>query len=221
MCGRFAADFVAEDLANWYHAQDEAGLPAPSWNVKPTQTVASVVQDSDGVRHVAPAYWSLIPPWAREKKLKYPTFNARVETALEKRTYAKAARFERCIIPASGYYEWTKSKKPYYFSMPQTPIISIGGLFSWWRASDDEPWLLTVTILTRDATEQAATVHDRMPLLIGDSLRDDWLDRSVDGADIIPHAQHGGAAVSERLTMWPVAQLQGDSPKLVEPISKE
>lgn len=219
MCGRFAAALDYSGLAERYRARRAPGLPGPSWNIAPGATIAVVAQDRSGTRHLNPASWNLVPSWSPDDHLDYPTHNARVETALAKRTYADAARSRRAIIPASGYYEWTRDHKPYYFQSQDGAPLSIAGLYSWWRRDGHSPWLLTATILTTQAEGGAALVHDRMPLLITDTNADDWLDPDLDGSDVFPRAVELGSKASARLVQRQVAPLKGDGPHLTESIT--
>lgn len=220
MCGRFAAELDYPEIAQMLHAQPSAGLPKRSWNISPTQTIAIVGQDAHGVNHLAPAYWSLIPPAAESKKLPYPTFNARIESALDKPTFAQAARHQRAIIPVSGYYEWTPDREPYYFHANDNHPLLLLGLYSWWKPREQAhaTWLLTATILTRDSVGIAAQVHNRMPVLTDTQHAQEWLNRDIPGDDILPVASSRGAALSRTLlACHRVAPLHGDSPELTEP----
>ena len=219
MCGRFAADLDYSSLAERYGARQAPGLPKPSWNISPGSVIALVAQDRHGRRHLHTARWNLVPSWSNSDQMAYPTHNARVESALTKRTYADSARNQRAIIPASGYYEWTPDHQPYYFQAPDGHTLSIAGLYSWWRARPGQPWLLTATILTTQATPDAARVHDRMPLLITDENLDSWLDPSIEGQEILTKVVEPGRHASEELTMHPVAPLKGNGPELTEDIA--
>lgn len=219
MCGRFVASLDHHSLARRYRAQPAPGLPGPSWNIAPDATIAIIAQDDRGIRHLNPARWNLVPSWSTTDRLDYPTHNARVETALDRRTYADAARSHRALIPASGYYEWTRDHKPYYFQSPDGSPLTIAGLYSWWRKDTESPWVLTATILTMQAEGDAALVHDRMPLLITDQNVDEWLDPSRDGSQILPRAVELGREASARLVKRQVSPLKGDGPHLTEGIT--
>ncbi|MEK0306967.1 SOS response-associated peptidase [Bifidobacterium favimelis] len=219
MCGRFAAALDYSQLAARFHARPAQGLPAASWNISPGSQIAIIAQDARGVRHLNPATWNLVPTWSPTDRMDYPTHNARVETATDKRTYSEAARSHRAIIPATGYYEWDGDHRPFYFSSPEGGPLLLAGLYSWWRADEGSAWKLTATILTTRAEGGAARVHDRMPVLLDDDLCDDWLDPQVDGGTILPRAAGAGARLSTRLSMRQVAPVKGDGPDLIEPIA--
>ena len=222
MCGRFAAALDHGRLAQRFHALASPGLPGPSWNVTPGQSVALLAQDVHGVRHLAPARWSYIPPWSPTDRLGYRTFNARVESALTTRTYADAARSRRAVIPATGYYEWDAQHHPYYFhptwaDRAGDDVLLIAGLYSWWRADAHSPWVLTATILTTQAQGAPAGVHSRMPVLVPSELVDEWLDPNVPGERILPRVAEAGARESTALLMHRVRPLRGDGPELTVP----
>lgn len=219
MCGRFSADWDPQSVAVRFGATIADDLPKKSWNISPTQTIAILLDGSDGKRRLTPAYWSLVPPWEKSKPPKYPTFNARVESIQEKPTYRESAESMRAIIPASGYYEW-KDRKPHYFHR-NGEVLLIAGLYSWWRASSTDPWELTATIITRDSQGDPADIHDRMPLLVSEDLLSDWLSKKVSGADIIPAVLAKSAGESAKLSIHQVRPLKGDGPELTEPVLQQ
>lgn len=285
MCGRFAAFWDDQAIGYRLDADLVPGLPGPSWNIAPTQTVAVAVQGRDGARRLAPAYWSLIPPDAPTPRLDYPTFNARSETVLTRPTYRAAAEGFRAILPVSGYYEWDAGHHPWYFSASsasmagsaagdasgssenpdsqsdagagiarsdnparkdskdgmegkrnrgtrnqstrnqstrdggQENVLWLAGLCSWWRDPATGRWTLTTTILTRDALGRAAQVHDRMPLLVPDTLIPAWLDRRTPGREILPAIQEFAQEQEEALATHEVAPLYGDGPRLLDPVT--
>lgn len=218
MCGRFAAFWDDQAIGYRLDADLVPGLPGPSWNIAPTRTVAVAVQGRDGVRRLAPAYWSLLPPDAPTPRPGYPTFNARSETALTRPTYRAAADGFRAILPANGYYEWDAGHHPWYFAA-QGDVLWLAGLCSWWRDPATGRWTLTTTILTRDALGRAARVHDRMPLLVPDALIPAWLDRRTPGREVFPAVQESAQEQEEALDAHEVAALHGDGPRLLDPVT--
>ncbi|KAB8289401.1 SOS response associated peptidase (SRAP) [Bifidobacterium ramosum] len=226
MCRCFAADLDWDAIAARFDvdkdATDPAALPAPSYNLRPKRTIGIVAQGRDGRRHLAGAYWSLIPAWSADKELPYPTYNARVESACVKPTFAESAKSMRAIIPATGYYEY-HGHRPYYFHAPNDVPLLLAGLFSWWRAPQSQgpaPWLLTATILTCQAVDGPAAIHDRMPLLVPHDMTDIWLDRAVDGTALMTNMQQGGIALSRKLAFHEVASFgpTGDGRTLIRPL---
>lgn len=231
MCGRFAMDQTVDELITEFviitGKQPEDWTPdwRVGYNIKPTERVATVFESSregdEPVRRLQGARWSLVPHWATEMKLKYPTFNARSETAATKPTFANSVAAKRAIIPARGYYEWKtvgRSKTPFFIS-PDDGRLDFAGLYTWWRASPDEDWILTATILTRQADGPLADIHERTPVVVPESMRDIWLDATVSGDQKLVDAVVDSSREVE-LTAREVAPLSrdADGPDLIEPI---
>lgn len=178
MCRRFALDLDWDAVASQFAVDEDDvrvdTLPQPSCNIAPTQNIGVVAQGKDGRRHLTGAYWSLVPRWSASKVLSYPTYNARVESAHVKPAFTESTKSMRAIIPASGYYEW-KGRRPFYFHAPHDELLSLAGLYSWWRPSPASPWQLTATIITCPAADEFVKVHDRMPLLAPRNMVASWL----------------------------------------------
>lgn len=209
-----------EALASLFHADIvEPGMPEPSFNVKPTQSIPIIV-GTPPERRVAPARWSLVPLWADDLKLKFPTFNARIETAAAKPTFKASVKSKRCLVPFDGYYEWLTEgtqKTPYYVHrIDQQPLL-LAGLYSWWRSPTTEEWHLTATILTRESAAQLAPLHDRMPVLLHPDFVDDWLNTEIPGDEgLLAAASDSGLVSVSELRIDEVAPLRGDGPELIE-----
>lgn len=226
MCRCFAADLDWNAIACQFDADAKEGgtvpgvveLPGPSYNITPGRTIAIVAQGRDGRRHLAGAQWSLIPAWSRDRTLPYPTYNARIESAASKPTFAESARSMRAVIPASGYYEF-HGRRPFYFHTPDGKPLMMAGLFSWWHAASS-PWLLTATILTCSSVGGPATVHDRMPVLLPPDMTAAWLDRSTDGMSLFADARASGTRLSRKLDFHEVAPFSpsNDGRQLIRPI---
>lgn len=181
MCGAFeqhnaAMHRWAEILADW-PSEEKLRL-----NLRPTMLAGTV--DSEGYRERS---WSLIPQWAKEPKLKYSTFNARAEGLKEKPTFRDAwKRSQRCIVPASAYFEWPVvdgKKVCHRISMPEEEPLLLGGLWETW--SQGENVRETFTIITTAAGGDIEWVHHRTPLLITQGDIDCWLNGEPEEAKIL------------------------------------
>ena len=132
MCGRFTHRYTWADIHRMYRLTSPASNVQPSYNVCPTDTV-NVVTSSQDVRILEPMRWGLIPRWwskPLKDLMRLSTFNARVETVTTKPFFREAFRRTRCIIPASGYYEWQDTpdgKQPHYFTRTDGQVISFAG----------------------------------------------------------------------------------------------
>lgn len=232
MCGRFAAAWEPSLIGELLHAELAPHLPHPSWNISPQSSIAIALATAQGHTKIVSAYWSLIPTTSPTAHLAYPTFNARVESALSKPTYAASAERMRAIIPVSGYYEWKSGREPYYFSLDDGKPLWLAGLYSWWperELREEEASKrgyvypvpgknfssrLSATILTQQAQGEPAQVHSRMPVFVPDNLVPDWLNRSVPGREIFPELQRLSTSLLPELDQHRVAPLKGDGEQL-------
>lgn len=198
----------------------DAPLPAPSWNIAPTQHIP-LIAGTPPERRLAAARWSLVPPWADDLKLKFPTFNARSETAASKPTFRASVISQRCIIPFDGYYEWRREGSenvPHFVSRSDGQPLSLAGLYSWWQSPENKAWHLTATILTSAAIGELAALHDRMPVLVHPSLLDDWLNPRLPGTqDTLDELVAAQVDLVRELQVFAVNPLRGDGPDCIAP----
>ena len=229
MCGRFAMDKETDELVSEFVAAgNDFHDWRPGYNISPTDTVPIVVESSRGTdtvtRFIVGARWSLVPSWSKELKLKVPTFNARAETAASKPTFKASVAGKRALIPATGYYEWHtvgKTKTPYFVHDPEGGLLAFAGLYSWWRASRDDEWVLTATILTSDAIGPLRDIHDRTPLTLPRPLWDEWLDPATVGdQSLVDAALEAARPVADALALHRVGPVTGDGPELMLPIEE-
>jgi putative SOS response-associated peptidase YedK len=244
MCGRYANASSTADLLADFDAVDAEGeeLP-PSWNIAPTDPVRIVVERPDRTtgavrRTVQTARWGLVPSWAKDRKGAARLINARSETVVEKPAFRKAAATRRCLVPALGYYEWQKSWQgqegagastgaattPWFLHDPDGHQLALAGLYEWWRdpaVAEDDParWLLTCTIITREATDLLGAIHDRTPVLVPRAQRASWLDCTE--ADPATAERLLAALPEPRLAPYvvgpAVGNVRNDGPDLVRP----
>ncbi len=185
MCGRYAIG--TPRLPRIENALGVA-LPAlrPRYNVAPTQTVPIVRATEAGSYELAEARWGLIPTWSKEPRTAYATFNARVETVATKPAFRAAYRARRCLVPASGFYEWREEggrKQPWYFSAADGQELAFAGLWEAWRGPDAPP-LLSCTILVGTANDLVAPIHDRMAVILGTDDYATWLGPAEEPATV-------------------------------------
>jgi putative SOS response-associated peptidase YedK len=178
MCGRFLLLSSGDEIARLLML---ASAPAvkPRYNIAPMQPVLAVGLDRAGLRATATFRWGLVTAWAADPKR--AQINARVETAADKPTFAEAIRKRRCLIPASGFYEWRregKARQPFAFRPPDARPFAIAGIWETWRPESGPP-LLTCAILTTAANELMKPIHDRMPIILDPRHYDLWIDRAV------------------------------------------
>ncbi len=139
--------------------------------------------------------WGLIPNWIKSKEnaeeIRLKTFNARAESVDSKPSFASSFKHKRCLIPIRGFYEWQhvgKRKIPWYVYRADNDIITLAGLYSEWKQEPDSDPLKTFTIITTEANELMAEVHNskkRMPVIIERQDEKKWLDIKIPQADAI------------------------------------
>jgi putative SOS response-associated peptidase YedK len=188
MCGRFGL-FVTPEVLEEYFALAEpspAAVSAPRYNLTPGQAVA-VVREREGRRSAAALQWGLIPFWAKDASIGRRLINARLDSLAAKPAYREAWQRRRCLIPASGFYEWSAPvagrKRPHFVRPVSEPLFALAGLWERWRTPSGDT-LETCVVVTTDANADLQAVHDRMPLLIPRDAHALWLDprSSVDEA---------------------------------------
>ncbi len=178
MCGRYAvAAPDAAVLRERFAVQQALETFTPAHNVKPTH-VAPVVILHEGNRNLATMRWGLIPPWAKDAAIANKLFNARAETVADKPSFRHAFRRRRCLVPATGFYEWQQEgrrKVPYEFAIGDGDLFAFAGLYESWRDPRGET-LHTYTIITTTPNELVAPIHARMPVILPRDHESVWLD---------------------------------------------
>ena len=171
MCGRYVVAYDPETLVSGFSLTRVVPFPR-RWNVTPQSPVPVVHETSEGERVAELMRWGLVPHWAKDASIGHKLNNARADGLFDKPSFRQAARRRRCLLPASGFYEWQATpagKQPWYISAaPASPFLAMAGLFEAWRPNDAEEWLLTCCVVTTDA-------------------------ECADGADPRPHAGDPGA----------------------------
>lgn len=177
MCGRFALFASSDEVAKRLHLP-ESSLFESRYNIAPTQPVAAVRATAKG-HELASFRWGLIPSWAGEPAIGNKLLNARCETVADKPSFRSAFRQRRCLIPASGFYEWQKQgagrKQPYFIRPRDGGLFAFAGLWERWHDPHGET-IETCTILTTEANELMRPLHERMPVIIEPASDGVWLD---------------------------------------------
>ncbi len=202
MCGRFALAAHPQALRVFIGLSRHPPLVRPDFDLRPTRRVAVARQAPDGTRLLHMLRWGLVPRWARDPREGRPLINARAETLFKKPSFRDAARFRRCILPASGFYEWKstgRSKQSYLFRPRDGGLLAMAGLWEHWdppvRAQQSLPGtrpepLESCTIVTTAANLDLDGIHHRMPLLLDRRAMDLWLDPALTEEAHIIHLLH-------------------------------
>jgi len=190
MCGRFALHHPAGEITARFGIEQVALELSPRFNIAPSQPVAIIRQRQH--RTLEECKWGLVPVWAKDPAIGNRLINARAETLSEKPAYRAAFRYRRCLIPASGFYEWKKEGKnriPTYIYLKESPPFALAGLWEEWRTPEGD-LLPTCTIVTTQANPFMAPIHSRMPLILAPDQEPLWLDPQVqDPARLAPLLQ--------------------------------
>lgn len=186
MCGRYTLTAPPEAVKAFFGAEAAHEAP-PRHNIAPTQPILIAREDQPGVRSLVLARWGLIPGWVKDPGTMSLMFNARSETALGKPSFRGSMRHKRCLIPATGFYEWQKrpgaKSQPFLLQPPGGGLVAFAGLWEDWSAPDGGV-METATILTTAANAALAPIHERMPAVIAPEDFAAWLDvRTVDAAE--------------------------------------
>ena len=188
MCGRFTNKAKPEEVEKEFKVGNLNSklFETPRFNIAPTHTIA-VVLEADGERIVSSLKWGLIPSWAKDASIGSRMINARAETLAEKPSFKNAFKSRRCIIPASGFYEWQKqakgAKQPFYFYLKDKDVYGFAGLYEEWLDKESGELVETCTIITTEANKVLEPVHDRMPVILTPKSYDEWLDAKYKDTD--------------------------------------
>jgi putative SOS response-associated peptidase YedK len=211
MCGRFALSAMLTDIAEEFStsAMPDRTLPV-DWNIKPTQDIYIVKN-----QEITIASWGLIAPWSKNStealRSQSQAINARSESVYEKPTFRNAFRQRRCLVPASGYYEWAtelgryKTKQPVFISRDDDKLLAFAGIFDRWISPEGEI-RDSVAIITRDAVGDLAKVHNRMPLFLPRERWGSWMDSEFTDVEEI-RALMQVSDPDSHLRYWPVSTL--------------
>ncbi|MCX5512311.1 DUF159 family protein [Kaistia algarum] len=226
MCGRYALAVTPEDVEQEFSMIRIEWFP-PRYNIAPTQPIL-VVRAGRAGREAALVRWGLVPSWAKDIQALPLFFNARAETAAVKPAFRGAFRHRRCLIPASGFYEWLKEpaigrsgkativRKPYYLT-PKRPLVAFAGLWDEWGDANGN-LLDSATILTTSANDDVAALHDRMPVVVEPQDYDRWLGLEGDG-DVGSILRPAPAGTFTAVPVDPrVNSARSDDARLIEPI---
>jgi putative SOS response-associated peptidase YedK len=177
MCGRFVQYFEEVVLAKLLGLDTlDASQVFRNFNTAPTQCVAAVRLSPEGKRQLVPFRWGLVPSWADDLSIGQKLINARAATAPEKPSFRSSFKHRRCLLPATGFFEWTGKpgmKQPYFITSVDSKPLVFAGLWERWEKGP-EP-VESCTILTTDANELMHGLHTRMPVILAPSDFDRWL----------------------------------------------
>ncbi|MBM4406093.1 MAG: SOS response-associated peptidase [Chloroflexi bacterium] len=221
MCGRYTlySDMTAMEAR--FEFRGEGLSYRPSYNIAPTQEVLTVV--NDGMRHGRMMKWGLIPSWSKDGRPSYSTINAKAETLATSRLYAPAYKKRRCLVLASGFYEWRKegaTKTPVHIRLKSDKPFAFAGLWDFWKSPEDKG-VFSCTIVTTTPNAVVRPIHDRMPVILSREAEALWLDPMTSDAKVldrllIPFTDEPMVAYEVPLA---VGNVRNNTPDLVKPAS--
>ncbi len=186
MCGRYTLTVQDEELYQEFHAIVGTEIRRARYNISPTQMVP-VVRVMSGQRQIDDLRWGLVPPWAKDIKIGSSMINARSEEAASKPAFRSPLRKKRCMIPATGFFEWktiaqeglSKPKKqPYYTRRRDERVFGLAGMWDRWNAPDGSI-IESCSILTTSPNDLLRSLHDRMPVIVRPEDYTLWLDSDM------------------------------------------
>ncbi|MGD9657782.1 MAG: SOS response-associated peptidase [Methylocystis sp.] len=223
MCGRFTQQLSWQELHRLSGLIGQPRNLAPRYNIAPTTQIEVIRPASEGGNELVPMRWGLVPAWWKKPLKELPaTFNARAETVAEKPMFRSAFNSRRCIIPATGFYEWTGapgSKVPHYFMATSGEPLAFAGLWEQARHPETGEALTSATVIVGAANNWMSRFHDRMPIIL------DWRDAQSWIAGDSPAALLRSPP-EDRLQEWIVstrvnrAGVEDDDAALIEPAAE-
>jgi len=225
MCGRYSLNATPEELAQVFNLslEEVQRIFEPRYNIAPSDRVLAIRERYKGSgREPVLLKWGLVPHWARDADWAGRTINARAETIEAKPAFRDPFRERRCLVVASGFYEWQKSggrKQPYMVRREDAKPLAFAGLWDRWHGGAQEV-VESCTIVTTDANETVRPIHDRMPVILRPEDYDVWLDSKVsDPSRLLGLLE---PFPDRELTAYPVSSLvnkpANDVPECVQPI---
>ncbi|HEY7347185.1 MAG TPA: SOS response-associated peptidase [Ktedonobacterales bacterium] len=219
MCGRYVLAEI-EALAGRFNVEAQLPPVAARYNVAPTQTMPVIVKHSPN--QLVLMRWGLQPSWAREGKAESALINARAETLAQKRTFRQLLSSRRCLVPASGFYEWQQTgsgKVPHYISLKDERLFAFAGLYDHWTDEQGQD-VYSYTIITTAPNALMAAIHNRMPAILRREEEESWLNPDETEAERLlpllkpyPAEMMQAAAVSRA-----VNNVRNEGPTLRQPL---
>lgn len=209
MCGRYVIEGTTELSERFQLRQIPADLfpELTTYNAAPTQLLPVIVEDAGGERVALPMQWGLVPRWRRsDGKGGVAPINARAETLFEKPMFRGLTKAKRCIVPASGFYEWQKSggrKRPYYLTAEDGELWGLAGLYDLTHDEDKPGAAGSFTIVTVSANNQVAPLHERMPAILRREDEEEWISRDI--SDPLQIERLLRSYPDDEMTLYPVS----------------
>ncbi len=227
MCGRYALTTTRKAIVDEFNIGVPTDLEhVPRYNIAPSQPVL-IVRSTPKGRGLALVMWGLVPYWEKDLAKARKPINARSETAVTNGMFKGAMKYRRCLLPATGFYEWQavegqKAKRPHLIRPADETMLAMAGLWEHWQDAEGNE-LETCVILTTEPNAELRQLHNRMPVIIQPEDRDRWLDAGIEDpaavADLLKPLPDG------RLAPIPVSthvnSVRNDDPACLQPIAAD
>ena len=220
MCGRYSLICI-DDLGNRFRLFNPMLGARSKFNIAPGTRQPVIVQGGGG-RELVQMQWGLIPHWTKEIKAAHPIINARAESLAEKPSFAPLLKKKRCLVPASGFFEWKNEgsgKHPFYLHLPDQPLFAFAGLYDEWYDPAGSV-LATYTIITTEPNALLTPIHNRMPVILSQDHEEQWLAGSQPDAAQLKEMLAPYPA--EKMAMHPVSPLvntpSADGERVIRPV---
>jgi len=219
MCGRFAVTLPPDAMAQLFKSVPANDLPhVPNYNVCPTNQV-HVVRAGEADRRLVSMRWGFVPSWYKSPSDGPLLINARADTIAQKPAFRAACRERRCLIPATGFYEWTKTPEgdrlPWYISRSNGQPVVFAGIWQDWQQGDAA--LTSCAIVTTEANVPMSQVHHRMPVVLEPDDWALWLGEAGTGAAVLMRPAPDDALDFHRVGVA-VNSNRASGPELIAPV---
>jgi putative SOS response-associated peptidase YedK len=221
MCGRFNIA-IAVGWPERFGVQEPSPPIELHYNIAPTQLVPVIVRDSPN--RIQMMQWGLVPFWARDPKIGSRMINARAETIAEKPAFSHSYQRHRCLVPATGFYEWKKTPQgriPYNVCLKDHSLFAMAGLFDRWTSPEGQE-LFTFTIVTTEPNSLSRPLHDRMPAILRREHEPLWLQTEPLSMDELFEVT--APYPSEEMEAYPVTSAvntpANDTADLIKPVNR-
>ncbi len=215
MCSRYFLDADGNIIAYTFQVPVHDRI-RKRFNIAPTQEAPVIRAGPGGTREVAMLRWGLVPFWAKDLKVGTKMINARSEGVETKPSFRAAVKERRCVVPATGFFEWQGEpghKQPFAITLPGQSLFAFAGLWERWKPVEGDP-VETFTIVTTDANEAIARIHDRMPVILPMDAIDTWLTAPPDEARTLLKPYAG--PVELRMVNKYVSNVNHEGPECLE-----
>ena len=233
MCGRFVTPDVAEIERFWHIGRHNirnpfAGLASARYNVAPQQGnpqnhIPVIRADADGTLELTDVQWWLLPVWSKEARVKYSTFNARVEGIATSASFREPFRKRRCLIPAKGWYEWQarpEGKQPWFFHASDDSLLAFAGIWDRWARDGQE--IESCAIIVGDSDPAMHDVHNRAPFIIPRESQAAWLNPNLSDSEDVKKllATASASEIVKHRVSRAVSNARNQGPALIEPFAE-